>query len=201
MYPPIYGLLRDRSFSIIYNSLYENVYARRISICIFTIVTLSRGEINNSWLVCIKKPIHNSCGLSFVWHQQNHINVKWLENTVNQNLKEQFVPEKWNSELDSSSKGAIYRIFKSNFCCEDYLLLLLPRKLRTLFVKYRTTNHHFPIEIGRWNSTPLEDRKCGLCEANQFGDEFHYVLECSGLSHVRKKLFSNNYLKTKNVKI
>lgn len=100
-----------------------------------------------------KKTIHNSCGLSFVWHQQNHINVKWLENTVNQNLKEQFVPEKWN-ELDSSSKGAIYRIFKSNFCCEDYLLLLLPRKLRTLFVKYRTTNHHLSIEISRWNNTP-----------------------------------------------
>ena len=155
-----------------------------------------RGEINNKWLVCIKN-ILDSCGLSFVWHQQNPVSVKWLENIVKQNLKDQFV-QKWNSELDSSSKGAIYRIFKCNFCCEDYLLIL-SRKLRNLFVKYRTTNHHLPIEIGRWNNTPREDRKCGLCEANQIGDEFHYVLECSALSHVRKKLFSNYYLKNPNI--
>lgn len=48
-----------------------------------------------------------------------------------------------------------------------------------------TTNRHLPIEIGRLNNTPREDRECGLCEANRIGDEFHYVLECSTLSHVR----------------
>lgn len=65
----------------------------------------TRAKINNKWLVCIKK-ILNSCGLSYVWHQQNPVNVKWLENIVKQNLKDQFV-QKWNRKLDSSSKGAI----------------------------------------------------------------------------------------------
>lgn len=59
-------------------------------------------------------------------------------------------------------------------------------------------NKSASLEVGRWNNTPREDRKCGLCEANQIGNEFHYVLECSALSHVRKKLFSDYYLKNPN---
>lgn len=60
-------------------------------------------------------------------------------------------------------------------------------------------NKSASLEIGRWNNTPREDRKCGLCEANQIGDEFHFVLECSALSHLRKKLFINYYLKNPNI--
>lgn len=37
-----------------------------------------------------------------------------------------------------------------------------------------------------------------MLEANQIGDEYHYVLECSALSPVRKKLFINYYLKNPN---
>lgn len=48
--------------------------------------------------------------------------VKCLESIINQNLKDQFI-KKWNSELYLSSKGVIYRILKTYFCCEDYLLL------------------------------------------------------------------------------
>lgn len=62
----------------------------------------------------------------------------------------------------------------------------------------RSLTRSASLEIGRWNNTPREDRKCGLCKANQIGNEFHYVLECSALSHVRKKLFSDYYLKNPN---
>lgn len=36
-------------------------------------------------------------------------------------------------------------------------------------------------------------RICNICETNQIGDEYHYVLKCSALLSIRKKLF-NEYL-------
>lgn len=107
--------------------------------CAETIHELLHRYFNNNWLFCIKD-IHNKCGLSYIWHQQNAINVKWLEGIVNQILKTSLL-KKWNSELYISSKDVIYRIFKPHFCCEDYLL---SQKIRNLFVTtcsiYRTTN-------------------------------------------------------------
>jgi hypothetical protein len=44
--------------------------------------------------------------------------------------------------------------------------------------KFRTTNHKLPIEHGRWNNIPRENRKCNLCNLEEIGDEFHYILNC-----------------------
>ena len=32
------------------------------------------------------------------------------------------------------------------------------------------------IEHARWNNIPLENRKCKLCNSEEIGDEFHYIL-------------------------
>ena len=41
-----------------------------------------------------------------------------------------------------------------------------------------------PLE---WNTTGTE-RFCTLCNSGQFGDEFHFILECKSLENLRKKL-------------
>lgn len=41
-----------------------------------------------------------------------------------------------------------YIVYKTNFGCERYLLLL-PSKLRKILVMFRTTNHRLFVEIGR----------------------------------------------------
>ena len=71
----------------------------------------------------------------------------------------------------------MYRIYKQNFGFENYLNKLSP-KLRNIFIKFRTTNHQLPVQIGRWHGTPLRERLCTLCNNVQIADEFHYILEC-----------------------
>jgi hypothetical protein len=36
--------------------------------------------------------------------------------------------------------------------------------------------HKLPVESGRYSKTPYEDRFCTLCQSNEIGDEFHYLL-------------------------
>ena len=51
-------------------------------------------------------------------------------------------------------------------------------KIVNKLCKFRTTNHKLPIEQGRWNNTPRENRKCNLCNLEEIGDAFHYILNC-----------------------
>ena len=78
-----------------------------------------------------------------------------------QRLKDQFI-QKWSTDIDSSSKGHTYRIFKSIFGYEKYLSILT-RKFRKTFARFRTSYHHLPIETGRWLGIPINDKRCTLC--------------------------------------
>jgi hypothetical protein len=124
------------------------------------------------------------CGLSYVWYHQNNLNEKWIKNAVIQCLKDQFI-QTWSSDVFNSPKNKIYRIFKIDFGYEIYLEKL-PEKLRTIFLKFRTTNHRLPVETGRWIDVPYNERFCTLCNKSKIADEFHYILEYSALSHIRK---------------
>ena len=95
-----------------------------------------------------------------------------MKTSVEQRLKDQCI-QKWQSDIRESSKGQIYNISKTEFGPEKYLNLL-PKKFRTIFIKFRTANHHLPIEIGRWCGTPKLERHCHVCNRGQISDEYHY---------------------------
>jgi hypothetical protein len=107
-----------------------------------------KGLNRNPWFSCMNN-IFESCGLSYIWNEQNTtiFPSKWVSSAVNQILKDQYI-QKWHSEINESSKGLCYRIYKTIFSMESYLVNM-PKKLRTSMIKFRTTNHHFPIETGR----------------------------------------------------
>ena len=44
-------------------------------------------------------------------------------------------------------------------------------------VKFRVGSHNLPIETGRWNRTPREERLCATCGV--IGDEDHVLFRCS----------------------
>ena len=54
-------------------------------------------------------------------------------------------------------------------------MLLQPRQWKPI-IKLRTSNHYLPVETGRWNNTERHERKCTLCNENELGDEYHYIL-------------------------
>lgn len=77
---------------------------------------------------------------------------------------------------------------------------MLPSKLRKILVKFRTTNHHLPVEIGRWGIVERSKRYCNLCNCNKIGDEFHVILECKALSKLRSQFLDTYYCSSPNTK-
>ena len=68
-------------------------------------------------------------------------------------------------------------------------------------LKFRTSNHKFPIELGRYTNrrVPYCDRKCTLCTTNDLGDEFHYLLKCPFFNSKRKQYIPRYYYTNPNV--
>ena len=81
-----------------------------------------------------------------------------------------------------------------HFVLECNMFVELRKKFCQAFSRLRMSSHRLEIESGRWtrpNSTPLDDRKCNLC--NILEDEFHFVLECNMFVELRKKYISRYY--------
>ena len=166
--------------SILYKSLYERY---------------ETNMVKSSWIRFVKD-ILNECGLSYVWQFQHFVKFdeNWLNATVKSTLVDQF-KQSWHSDIETSSKGFCYRIFKTDFGFEKYIELLNDRDRNTL-CRFRTTNHRFPIETGRWLNIERNERNCTLCNLNKLGDEYHYLLECPFFSNDRR-INLGNYFTTR----
>ena len=138
----------------------------RLINCIFS---SSYHTFHSKWLFCIKR-ILDDCGFSNIFDAQRNINILWLKLSVKRRLTDHFI-QTWNSDVFNSPKGISYRIFKQDWKFEDYLDKL-GKKDRVTFCRFRTTNHHLPIETGRWNSVNRENRKCTLCNCDDLGMNF-----------------------------
>ena len=82
----------------------------------------------------------------------------------------------------------ITRYRKNSFVCLFVVVVvvfnyfnILPEKLRSIIIKFRTSVHYLPVEIGHWDNTPLPEIYCILCNLNDIGDEFHYLFICDYL--------------------
>ena len=47
--------------------------------------------------------------------------------------------------------------------------------------KFKCANSRIPTIMGRYANKPLEDRTCTVCESNEIGHEFHYLLNTPNL--------------------
>ena len=153
-------------------------------------------NVTCAWLNRIRC-ILNDCGMSYIWNTQNCISDKWLKLVVKNNLVDQF-KQTWTSMIEHSSKGDNYKLFKHDLKFEDYLDVL-DDKDKFLLVKFRTSNHRLPIEVGRWRNIKRENRICNLCIGRNLGDEFHYLFECPSLSNERKKYFEPHFINRPNI--
>ena len=150
----------------------------------------------SDWLDYIEN-IFNECGASYIWRNQYFVNHTWLMVTIKTSLQDQF-KQIWNANMQSSAKTLNYRLFKENLEFENYFNILDSRDIYTL-CKFRLVNHKLPIERGRWINVNREDRKCELCDSNDLGDEFHYLLKCKFFDESRKDYIDKKYFKNANI--
>ena len=106
------------------------------------------------------KEILISVGRPDLWHNQFQTTQRNLHKTIRQILIDQF--KNWHDQLQQSNKSKIYNSFEINHEFENYLKALDRCEFLPL-LKFRTANHLLPIETGRYDGSPLEDRKCTLC--------------------------------------
>ena len=65
----------------------------------------------------------------------------------------------------------------------------VPKYISKVLLLFRTRNHRFPIELGRWSSIAINERIYHFCHKD-IGDEFHYILTCKYFQEER-----HNYIK------
>ena len=157
---------------------------------------MNTGNAHFIWFEKVRN-ILNECGMSNIWDTQTFINSNWLCSSVKLKLKDQFV-QTWHSLIENSSKAINDRIFKETFEFEKYFQILDFKKA-TGFCRFRTTNHKLPIEQGRWNNIERNHRICTLCDKNDIGDEFHYILQCKYFERDRKTHVPSYYVRNANI--
>lgn len=154
------------------------------------------AHTSSKWILKVKD-ILCEVGRNDLWLNQNNISSYSAKYYVKQILMDQFI-QKWRSNLDNSSKSKNYSVYKDNIDLEMYFKIL-PKHLYLHMVHFRTANHKFPIETGRWNNIDLNERKCNLCEKNIIGDEFHYLLECPFFKNERLNYLDSSYYRKPNI--
>ena len=85
-----------------------------------------------------------------------------------------------------NSQCKVYRMFKSEIKLEKYLVEFKDKD-RVILSKFRCRNHKFPVTGNRFTEVDQNELKCDLCNRNDLGDEFHYLLECPHFQNERKE--------------
>lgn len=201
----LYGELGRYPISVTIKSKMVSFWTRllkgdknKLSYKIYTYM-LSVENSDFKWITEIKKTL-NTVGKTYIWNEQaNNARISPnLHKMVKQTLIDQFI-QNWDSQLLLSNKGAVYKSFKTTFGLEPYFKIL-PQKFCLTFFKFRSANHKFPIETGRWDGTILNDRKCTLCNNGTLGSEEHYLLQCTYFTQLRQT-YLGDYVHISNTSI
>jgi hypothetical protein len=105
--------------------------------------------------------------------------------------------QSWKAEVARNRLCTNYRIFKQDMGFEDYLTKL-DDVHRINLCKFRCGSHRLPIRDSRYLNDN-EPKLCTLCNSNDPGDEFHYLLICPEFQNARKKFVKKYYYTRPNV--
>lgn len=142
-----------------------------------------KGKFN--WVSNIKMTLCN-LGFGAVWEYQGGIINQHLFVTEFRQRVRDCSTQCWNESRSQVSKLRYYNMFKTNFNCELYIQMNIPRKFKVAIAKFRMSSHVLEIEVGRHKNIPIEERICKLCNYD-VECEFHVLLECKAFSNLRSQ--------------
>jgi len=73
------------------------------------------------WIEFVKNVIFIKCGHVHIWDSQSFSNRKWLYVSVKQKLTDLFISH-FHAKIKNDSKFSNYRLFKTTFEFENYLI-------------------------------------------------------------------------------
>ena len=128
-------------------------------------------------------------GFSGIWYCQSFCNAKWLIKSTHRKLKDIFI-QNWHAEICQTSDTNLYKYFKNTFERNVYFDKLSFFQCKNI-IRFLTRNHRLPIETGRWQNKPVNERKCITC--SDIGDEYHYLFVCPIFVNYRLKYIDEHY--------
>ena len=161
----------------------------------------SNDEINTElnkisvWLNVNKLSLCN-CGFAEVWYNQGvGYNEDFLK-VVTQRIYDIYSQD-WSAKLHESPSARTYILYKDALIFSKYISEIKIEKWRISLTRFRTNNHKLAIETGRWNKSPINERKCNFCL--ELEDEFHFLLECKLYITLRKRILPKYYWNRPNM--
>ena len=154
------------------------------------------GIYEHKWIRSIRD-ILISVGRIDLFHKRYIDNPRSVKASISRALTDVHIQD-WGQKMNSSSKGKSYNYLKQDLNFENYLINLDKKHYLSL-IKFRTGNHRLPVETGRWENLPLNERKCHLCTKNDIGDEYHYLFCCCYFEPERKRLLKPMFYRNHNM--
>ena len=111
----------------------------------------------------------SNCGFPEVWYNQGvGYNEDFLK-VVTQSIYDIYSQD-WSAKLHESPSARTYILYKDALIFSKHIYEI--QKWRISQTRFRTNNHMLAIETGRWNKSPINERKCNFCL--ELEDEFHF---------------------------
>jgi len=143
-----------------------------------------------NWVTSLREHLF-SVGFGYVWNEQGVVNENIFLFHYFQRLKDVF-KQSWSQSCNDTSKLITYTGFKIDFEWEKYLNVLLIRKFRNAYVRFRTSSHQLMIEHGRYINLERNERLCPLCKTT-IENEYHFLLVCSFYEDLREMYIPSRF--------
>ena len=189
----VYGELGVKSVSEYIENRMVNFWHRlatgndnKISTLLYKMIKLmyTQNMYLSPWLDKIKKLLDYN-GMSNLFEEPGSVNHIWFKEAFKLRIND-VNRQKWQEVVHNSSACLTYRIVTVQKDLQ-YYLINLPVKYAYDLCKFKCGNHKLPIVTGRFQNLAIDERVCRLCQLNDVGDEFHYVLRCPFFQENRKK--------------
>lgn len=146
-----------------------------------------------NWSQCIRILL-SQFKYDSVWDNQDatYINhtVKHFRKTLRLNYDTHWL--QFINDSDKNPKLRTFKLFKTGFQMENYILYEPNVEKRRQFSKLRLSAHSLQIERGRycWPKIAPECRTCLLCQDGSVEDEKHFIMKCGAFETDRAQFFS-----------
>ena len=142
---------------------------------------------NLTWINTIKNVLEGNGMLCFF--SNPYIGKPpFIHKILIQRLSDIFHQGAFHSITEENAKLRSYGLIKNEIGIEPYLAKITNVTTRSIFTKFRLSNHPLMIEVGRHKKIPRHLRFCPFCP-NIVETEQHFLINCSTYEPLRVELF------------
>jgi len=159
----------------------------RLTYCVYRFRKANMGVKHSSWCGDVKALLQD-LNLTEVWDTEEIGDLNGWSSRLKVLIGNREELE-WKNRLLTTSKLRTFRLLKSEFKLEDYLMEVRDPRWRKALTCIRGGSHNLNIEAGRWLGLPVELRTCCVCVTGQIEDERHLMLDCLPYEKLRRRMF------------